>query len=112
MSDALEEEQFMPVVQGINLISDQPTTDHKALVIRLELGYVDYAHMEELVQRGITADRARLHALTVLRDQIKIDEAEPPYPLTLRDIEATVSRIMSEIMVSEHLLKTIKRPPR
>jgi hypothetical protein len=50
METAMSEdaEMFQPVVLDINMISDKPTSDRKALVIRLELGYVDYAALEGL----------------------------------------------------------------
>lgn len=57
-------EEFPIMVQTINPLADTMTTDHKALVVRLELDWVEYAFLEELVGHGIAALQARHKALS------------------------------------------------
>jgi len=109
MSDA--EEKFMPVVQAINTISDQLTDDHKALVIRLELGYVDYAALEALVQSGIDHMAKRASDLETYYKEVENGQRSEPLPLTKNDLRVAWNNAASQVRTAEALLKVIKRPP-
>jgi len=103
------EETFLPVTQTINSMSDIPTTDHKALVIRLELGYVDYAKLEDLVKLGIAALAARKEEINILLSAIRNGSTQPPAPLNENDIMMAYYRADDEKRAAEILYETIKR---
>lgn len=106
------EETFMPVTQTINPLSDIPTTDHKALVVRLELDYVEYAKLENLVKIGIASLAARKEEINTLRVAIRDGQAQPPAPLNANDITTVYYRADDDLRAAELLYETMKRPPR
>jgi hypothetical protein len=108
--DTETEETFMPKVQTINPLADVPTTDHKALVIRLELNYYDYARLEELVQLGVDYHKDRFTALGHLQAAAKQSAIGLPEPLLPSDIEVVQRHQGEMFLAAQKIQKTIARP--
>lgn len=105
-----EDQTFLPVTQTINPLSDVPTTDHKALVIRLELNSYDYARLEDLVRAGVDQLSDRYNALSKLGEDVKAGRVKLTEPLIFEDIEAAKQRHGQIVLAAKAIQNTIKRP--
>lgn len=110
IDDADEDETFMPAVQTINPLAGVPTTDRKALIIRLELNYYDYGRLEELAQFGIDHHTDRYTELGKLAKDAKDKKVELPFPLTPEDVEVAQRNQGERLMAAKTLIFAIRRP--
>lgn len=108
----MSEDASMPAVLGINTdLSQTPTEDHKALVIRLELDHVEYAAMEDLHEIALASMKTRLASLWELHHAAKKGEKRIPEPFTPRDLERVILAAESDLRKAENLVLKVKRPP-
>lgn len=108
----LPEGMHMPAVMGINCdLSNTPTEDHKALVIRLELNYYEYSQMEDLIQEAIVAREARRDVLAALLTEARSDSSAIPAPFTKFDLERALSDQTNAISDARRMLNKVMRPP-
>ncbi len=103
---------FLPVTQTINPLSNVPTDDHKALVVRLELQFYEYGEMESLIQIGISALEARVTALQDLHARSATDGSLLVAPLSRDDVAASIYRAQERVRAAQLLFETVRRPPK
>lgn len=103
---------FLPALQEINPLSHKPTTDHKALVIRLELPYVQYAGVEALLLKGIEALEQRATDLKILQETAERGDVELPAPMRPDDIRFAYNQAREEAREAKMLYDLVRRPPR
>lgn len=102
------EETFLPKVETVNSISDVQTTDRKALVIRLELDYVEYAAMEDLHKVAIDSMQERLDQISSLLEEVK-SGGEIVSPLTVKDLERVYIGARDDMFRAQALATKVKR---
>ena len=102
-------EGFEPVVLSINPITR--VENERDLVIRLDLNYVEYAALEDLVALGVEALSQRSIELHKLVEEARRG-AEPFPPLMVSDFELVQYRAAERHRDAQTLFRKIKRPPR
>lgn len=103
-----------PVTQLVEkALSDQLIRiddSHNHLVIRLELDYVDYGRMEDLLREGVQARQDRVAALELYKSANQGRMATRENPLSVSDIDYAIRRAQEDHRAAIALTHRVSRP--
>lgn len=85
-------------------------TANHALVIRLELGFIHYGEMEDLLRDGIQARADRVKALELYKSANKGRIETRENPLSLADIDYAIRRAQDDHRAAIALTHRVSRP--